>query len=450
MGVIETTDPLLARAERREAIGTVGEGRAQTVIRRLFWIYCALWILEGALRKWFLPSLSAPLLIVRDPIALAALVYAFAHRRLPINGYVIALAIATIYSILVTLTIGHGSILVTAYGARITLIHIPAVFAFAAALRPGDIERFSRALLWCLLPVAVLTLGQLYSPQSAWINRGVGGDLEGSGFSGALGYFRPSGLFSFTNGNAAFFTLGFAVVVAGWIRRRIAPMGLLLLGTAGVLIAIPTSVSRTYIFSAAITVAFAVGSSVSDVRAFARILIAGASFTLLFAILLDTPWFSEAMRVLTARFENASSSEGGLQGTLVDRFLGGIYRSVIGEGQHPWYGAGLGYGTNVAAKVLAGDRGFLAAEDEWGRVIDEMGSILGLAVLLTRTWLAAHIGWRAWRAASALKSPLAWILFSVAAVPLVTGQIAQPTNLGFLVIATTITIAALPHRTLDN
>ena len=34
------------------------------------WLYFLLWIFEGALRKWVLPSLATPLLMVRDPIAI--------------------------------------------------------------------------------------------------------------------------------------------------------------------------------------------------------------------------------------------------------------------------------------------------------------------------------------------------------------------------------------------
>ena len=42
-------------------------------IKTLIWIYFWLLIFEGALRKWFLPSLSSPLLLVRDPVALFAI-----------------------------------------------------------------------------------------------------------------------------------------------------------------------------------------------------------------------------------------------------------------------------------------------------------------------------------------------------------------------------------------
>ena len=37
--------------------------------RNVVWAYLLLLIFEGALRKWFLPGLATPLLIIRDPLA---------------------------------------------------------------------------------------------------------------------------------------------------------------------------------------------------------------------------------------------------------------------------------------------------------------------------------------------------------------------------------------------
>src|SRR5262249_21894725 len=64
--------------------------RATASLRSLIWLYFWLLLLEGALRKWTLPSLSAPLLIIRDPIVL--LIYAKALRcgRFPVAGPVLA------------------------------------------------------------------------------------------------------------------------------------------------------------------------------------------------------------------------------------------------------------------------------------------------------------------------------------------------------------------------
>ena len=45
-------------------------------LKKLFWAYFLLLIFEGALRKWIVPQLSAPLLLVRDPIGLLILLEA--------------------------------------------------------------------------------------------------------------------------------------------------------------------------------------------------------------------------------------------------------------------------------------------------------------------------------------------------------------------------------------
>lgn len=45
-------------------------GGPYALYRKAIWIYIFLLIFEGALRKWFLPSLATPLLLVRDPIAI--------------------------------------------------------------------------------------------------------------------------------------------------------------------------------------------------------------------------------------------------------------------------------------------------------------------------------------------------------------------------------------------
>ncbi len=53
------------------------------LLKKLFWAYFLLLIFEGALRKWILPQFSAPLLLVRDPIAHAHHLWRLIE---PING----------------------------------------------------------------------------------------------------------------------------------------------------------------------------------------------------------------------------------------------------------------------------------------------------------------------------------------------------------------------------
>ncbi|MGB3616679.1 MAG: hypothetical protein WBA12_01045, partial [Catalinimonas sp.] len=171
------------------------------------WAYFLLLILEGALRKWVLPGLATPLLIVRDPVALWMLWEAWRRGVFPMNGYVLGAIAITLISLMLTMLIGHGNLSVALFGARITLFHFPLMFLIGAVLKRDELLSILRAVLWIALPMAVLIALQFNSPQSAWVNRGIGGDMEGGGFSGAMGYLRPPGTFSFTNGITQFFSL---------------------------------------------------------------------------------------------------------------------------------------------------------------------------------------------------------------------------------------------------
>ncbi len=74
-----------------QGIGQAAAERQRvTLLRRMIWLYFVLLIAEGALRKWTIPSLSAPLLIVRDPLVLLIYVQAVRCRRFPISGPMVA------------------------------------------------------------------------------------------------------------------------------------------------------------------------------------------------------------------------------------------------------------------------------------------------------------------------------------------------------------------------
>src|SRR5882724_6767303 len=73
---------------RYEALPSL-EDQHVIALRRLIWIYFWLLVFEGALRKWIVPSLSAPLLVVRDPVAILIYLQAMRCRRFPLNGLVL-------------------------------------------------------------------------------------------------------------------------------------------------------------------------------------------------------------------------------------------------------------------------------------------------------------------------------------------------------------------------
>ena len=57
-----------------------------SLLKKLFWLYFLLLIFEGALRKWVVPGFSAPLLLVRDPVAILIIIEAYRTNKWPDVG----------------------------------------------------------------------------------------------------------------------------------------------------------------------------------------------------------------------------------------------------------------------------------------------------------------------------------------------------------------------------
>jgi hypothetical protein len=143
---------------------------------------------------------------------------------------------------------------------------------------------------------------------------------------------------------------------------------------------------------------------------------------------------------LTTRFTNASESEGGLQGTLGDRFLGGMIGAITNSSNLPFFGYGIGLGTNVGAVLLTGQRTWVIAEVEWGRVMGEQGILFGLIIIIIRTSLCIKLGFRSFGRVRK-GDMLAWLLVSTGVLRILQSQWAQPTALGFSTIIGGLIIA---------
>ncbi|PPK87528.1 hypothetical protein CLV84_0471 [Neolewinella xylanilytica] len=415
---------------------------ADRLTRRLIYLYIFLLFFEGALRKWFLPFLSNPLTIVRDPlVVLIILTYLSAGYRL-LNFYTLSLLSLGIASFLLTLGLGHQNLLVAIFGLRTLLLHFFLIFIMGNVLARSHVEKIGRYTVY-LLPLMALIIGlQFFSPQSAWINRGVGGDMEGAGFPGALGYMRPSGTFSFTNGNVTYFSLAVAYLFYFLARTdRIGRLPLIA-GTAGAVAAIPLSISRTYLVQVAICLLFFVIVSLRSARGIRNLGLAVFIAPVVFMLLATLEFFQTALLVLTTRFEAASRVEGGIDSSISDRFLGGLLRAFTDNDHLPWYGAGLGMGTNVGATLLTGGKAFLLGEGEWTRMVGEMGPILGIMAVLLRAVLAIHL-LIASVVAVMRSNPLPFMLLSFGFLKIVLGGWSQPTSHGFSILAGGLIIASL-------
>jgi hypothetical protein len=413
-------------------------------IQLLLWTYFWLVIFEGAIRKWVLPGLSTPLLLIREPIALAAFMVGLPYlQRRPWAGWVGWLWGVGLIALFLAISAGHRDIPTALFGVRILWFHLPLIFLFAAVFTRDDVFSFAKATAFIAIPMAVLMAMQYSLPQSHFLNLAPGGE-ESAGFSAALGKFRPPGTFSFTNGLTEFYGLAAACVLALFVSGPRPLPKWIWLSSASLVVALPVSVSRSLLFKYVLVVLATVAAASMSGRNIKNLVVGALILTLVALAATRLPVVQDAQKTFAARWEMATEAEAegdGVQGVLKRR-VGGSTVGALGDALNaPLLGMGIGLGTNFGATRVAGKKAFLVAEGAWPSTIGELGPILGVILLGLRVALAGMLLRRAVvQAKRANTLPL--ILGGYALVLVVLGGTAQPTELGFVVLGAGLMLAA--------
>jgi hypothetical protein len=406
-------------------------GRSEANRQRLvglIWVYFVLLIAEGALRKWVVPEYSNALLIVRDPVAAAIIVFGMRDGFLPIAGAMRGLAfLGAAFVVLSGLQAALGYVRsgpLMAFGLRTYFLHPPLIFVMARVLDARSLRRLLLATLILSVPIAGLMVEQFQSGPQAWINTGAG--QGGRQIATAMGRIRPSGPFSFVTGPVSFFSLVFAYLLASHFGRHNVPAMLRWGGWASVLVAIAVSGSRSIVAGLILVAAATFAAVVLRPKFVTGIVRAVAAAAIVGTVVWSFGVVQQGADVLNARF-----TEAGGAGDLVQRSTASYMYAKAAWVEAPLLGLGLGLGTNAGA-ALIGAGVFHLGEDEWTRVIFEAGPVLGVAYLAWRFWIAILAFRLSARIASAgYVLPLA--LFGACASNLVMGQWGQPTTQGFAV-----------------
>jgi hypothetical protein len=416
----------------------------QRKIQLLLWTYFWLLIFEGALRKWVVPDLSNALLVVRDPVAILAIWQGWPYLvRGSVRLWIIPLLAIAGCALVLALTIGHGDFVTAVYGMRILVLHFPLIFLFGAVFTRDDLWTFAKVVLVLAIPMTFLIAAQYSLPTDHFVNIAPGGEGT-AGFSGALGKMRPPGTFSFVTGLASFYGLAAAFFV-GWLTCGPRPLPRWIwLSAAGMVLALPLSISRTLFFYYGLVALFAVLASALAGRAVKSLLAGALVLAMLAGGISQFELFQEAREVFLARWENAQRSdapEEGIGGILRNRVVGSFVQAFAMADDVEFFGKGIGLATNVGAVRAVGAKGFIVAEGAWPAMVGELGPILGFALIGWRVLLAGTLLLLALRQA-VVRNTLPLILGGIALQALVIGQTSQPTGLGFLVLAAGLMLAA--------
>jgi hypothetical protein len=413
------------------------------LIRRLIWCYFWLWFAEGAVRKWLLPQYSGYLLLVRDPLVIWIYILAFFRLRFrPLWPW-----LATgVFSVVMGLEGAFSPVrdpLVALYGLRTNLLHVPMIFVIGQVFTYDEVSKVARYALALAFPLVAIAVAQFYSPLGSFINAGAGtdsGQLEG-----ALGHVRPPSVFSFNGGYVAFLNLTLVFALEDLMVQHGRRLLFAASAFAVLMVGFAVSVSRAAVLGGGITLAVFMLTSARN-RGFGRFL---AILYCIPAALASLSFLGVVHDGMFAFAERWTGSTSDLHTTVYESIVLRIWHTFTDFlqllGRTPAAGYGLGLGTNAGAFLLTGDLDFLLAENEFERVILEVGPIVGTAYILFRFAIAGVIGAvvvRAFRRGN----PRPWCLFSVSAVTVLIGQWGVATIQGATVLLAGLTLASAHRR----
>lgn len=391
----------------------------------IIWFIAAL-VMEGVLRKWILTPIQGPLVFLREPFLILIYFRYISHfglRKKWVFPYLLLFFLMSIYALMQAMANEYTPI-VAAFGIRFYIAYIPLAFMMGDSLNERQLIRIILFLLKISIPISILVMLQFFSPADSTINKDISDEAKNI-FTVTGDIVRPYGPFSFVAGQNNFAGMMTAIFIIAIDQRKRFKISntLLIISGFSVLTQGALSGGRTYfgylilVFVAYILAGLTSPNSSAGIK---RLMIAIAfaiSFIFVFVIV-----FPSSFEAMTTRQNEAAAYEGSTLG----RVLSSLIEFLEPFSDAPIFGAGLGIGSNMAQAVLPrtfeyGE--FTLYENEWPRMIAELGPPIGLLILIMRFLLTLWIGWIALVANRRNNQPAGMIMFGYAGFLLFSGQV---------------------------
>ncbi len=356
-------------------------------------VFFVLVLVDGALRKWVLPSQSAALFVLKDMVLWGGFVF-YALQRSPLElpkplqrtgvplllgGYIFIVLLQAFNPRLPNLS-------VSALGLKAHLAFLPLVVLMPALLAEATERHFLRGLwgytLMLVLPLAALSVYQFFQPPSAWINQYV---REMGSIATVAGHARVISTFSYIGSHTAYLTfnafLSAGILFAGLRtnRRDLYWMGGLLLGATFVVLPMAGSRGPIVIILVVLTVLL----TITESKYSSSLRFVATALLIVVAVVQGTG-LTEGWEVLVERTVEASDTENRFEGVLLGPIQGIKRAGVFG------YGAGSAHQAAVQFVPGAFSQTWLpegSIENGIVRLITELGALGWLLLISLKTTL---------------------------------------------------------------
>lgn len=369
-----------------------------------FLINSFVWLLlyDSIFRKWLIPSLTGPIMALKQAVAILIIISAIRYVR-SFSVWEWAFALVGVIVFCTTLVFGHQNLLVDLWGCYPYWFALPVCYILGKLLTEEDMISIGRLLVYTAIINSVFTCIEFTLPVNSFLNS-TGGEINenliGRSIGEMSGSFRPSGIFMSTTSASMFSIFGYTFMLYFYfIRTDIIKRWILIAGICTTFLGMICAVSRTNVmYIIGMTIYFMLFCA--DRKTVTNMLKALGVFALIFSALLFTPLANKALNNMGNRFDNASQSTvrgknvSTLDGTLMD-----IYNRTVGynieamtnprtlDGDKvPFWGYGQGMSTQVGGRLLGikKNSGFALAEWDGLRYICESGLFLGWIIIIIR------------------------------------------------------------------
>lgn len=429
--------------------------------KKAFWLYLVLIFVEGAMRKWFMPSLSNVWMMCREPIVIWTVLSLIGTQNLR-SRVAKAFMIIGCIMMLTTLTLGHQNVWVAFYGFRIWFFHIPYIFIMSNKLNREDLIRICKFLILVFIPMTVLYVMQWGAPPSSILNASMGGGVEEQGVQAAYGAVRPSGTFGHCVGSSYYNPLIislFCVTLFSSYYKHIFSKKHFLIFAVAVVLCLITSVSRGAVIQSILTILFIASITIllGNTKTFTKTIVGVIGLFLLFLVLSNVSIEGKSIVApITNRFEMAAEQEGGTSGVMSSRVLE-PYKFWNDKGKlldPPFFGYGLGAGSNFGTQTLHIVNSFYSDSQAWGLgehssqiVTNEMGFLFGGIVFFLRIGFCMFLFFSCIKKLKQNKDILPITLWTLSITYFGTGNLNLTMTLGWIVIVMILLLTSINTST---
>lgn len=428
--------------------------KADKQIRICFWCFVFFLLTEGIFRRWVLPGMSSMFLVAKDPFVAYAVILGLNRGYVrQVSGQLMLLL--SLLSFFMTMTLGHGSLFVAAFGVRI-LWYFPFMYVCAKVLNRDDVLLLGKILVLMLIPVVLVAMIQFLSPGSTLMRPVGGGEVSADDPA----FSRPPSIFTFSPAATDFYGVTYGFLLYFLLNDRDAERMKLkrwFLFTCLVFyfLSIPVSTSRTHFFQTLLISCALLYFFRNNVKVTGKIIRIAVLMIIIAPILLSLTSVQSFMEAFTNRFETANEVEGGAANTVYKRVF---FHNVVILAYAPLIGAGSGSFTNVGRTYLYGgakggdtDLSTISSiagntESEWGRVLAEDGLLIGFFILLLRVIIALSLVLKAFNHANRTRDFLPWLLAPLAGEMILFCQLSLGFHVGFTTLGAIAAFTALKRQ----